>query len=112
MLVGVACFACGASPAQESKTPVQVMIVPADRVVEKCPCDDQEDAAAPRRKPTEYVHVGEWQSPRSALRAEAAIAKSPRGTVGESGYVDLPQLTLHQGIPEGRVSRMGRYGWR
>lgn len=114
MLVGVACFACGTSPAQESKTPARMIVVPADRVVEKCPCGgDEDEAAMPARKATEYVHVGEWHSPPSARRAEAEIAKSPRGTIGESGYVELPRLTLHQGIPEGRVHRMGRgYGWR
>lgn len=114
ILLATACFACGASPAQESKTPwqasavSQVMIVPADRVVERCPCDDDAlDSASTARKPVEYVPVDEWQPPMAARRIESRIA--PRGSAPAT-YVNLPKLTLHRGIPEDRVTQMG-YGY-
>lgn len=99
------CFACGPSPAYEAKAPVRVVEVPADRVVEKCPCEDAEDDAPTARKPIAYVPVSEWQSPPAAKRSEEEIAASPRNG---AGYVELPKLTLHQGIPTGRAYRLAR----
>ena len=114
ILLATACFACGASPAQDAKTPSQasevrqVMIVPAERVVEKCPCDEDALESAPTaRKPVEYVSVDEWEPPMAARRIERRIA--PRGSAPAT-YVNLPKLTLHRGIPEGGVTRMG-YGY-
>jgi hypothetical protein len=108
-----ACFACGASPAYEAKAPAtvalpanQVVVVPADRVVEKCPCDgDAESSPRAPDKSVQYVHVTEWQSPAAAKRAEAFVAEDPlRFRVS----TPPPALTMHQGIPETRVHRMGR----
>jgi len=98
---------CGASPVNEPKTPTAVFIVPADRVVEKCPCDG-DDEAPPLRKPVEYVHVDQWQSPPAAKKAEAFIAENPSlfATPGDPPA----KLTMHQGIPETRIIRLGR--WR
>lgn len=107
-----ACAACGTSPGYESKTPAAVMVVPADRVVEKCPCDEEAGQAPAQRKSVEYVRTDEWQSPPAAHRAETFIAENPRRFV--SNAPPPPALSLHQGIPETRFSRMGGYGpiWR
>jgi hypothetical protein len=113
-----ACAACGASPAYEAKTPAtvtvptnEVMVVPADRVVEKCPCDGERSADGPTwAKPVQYVHVTEWQSPASAKRAEAFVAEDP-SRFRASGPPP-PALSMHQPIPETRIVRMGRSGWR
>ena len=103
-----ACVACGASPAYDAKTPNsvtvptnEVMVVPADRVVDKCPCGDE------RTKSVQYVHVTEWQSPAAAQRAEAMVAEDPsrfRASTPAPGA-----LTMHRPIPETRVYRSG---WR
>lgn len=114
-----ACAACGASPAYETKTPAtvtvpanEVVVLPADRVVEKCPCDgDRGEVEAPTwAKRVEYVHVTEWQSPASAKRAEAFVAEDP-SRFRASGPPP-PALSMHQGIPETRITRLGRSGWR
>lgn len=112
-----ACVACGASPAYETKSPAtvalpanEVVVVPADRVVEKCPCHGTGDAEAPTwPKRVEYVHVTEWQSPASAKRAEAFVAEDPSRFRSPH---PLPALSMHQGIPETRITRLGRSGWR
>lgn len=107
-----ACAACGSSPAYEAKTPTAVMVVPADRVVEKCPCDAADEQAPPQRKRIEYVHVSQWQSPPAAQRSEATIAENPNAF--RSSLPPPPALTMHRPIPETRFSRMGGYGviWR
>lgn len=111
-----ACAACGASPAYEAKSPTvsvpanEAMVVPADRVVEKCPCDgEREGEASSRSKGVEYVHVTEWQSPASAKRAEAFVAEDPSRFKSPH---PVPALSMHRGIPETRIYRMGRSGWR
>ena len=112
LAVVAACAACGTSPAYESKTPAAVMVVPADRVVEKCPCDGDADQAPPQRKGVEYVHVDAWQSPPAAKRAEESIAENPNRF--HASTPPPPALTMHRPIPETRFSRMGGYGliWR
>lgn len=111
-----ACFGCGASPVHEAKAPTvtvpanEVVVVPADRVVDKCPCDSDEQATpASPRKSVEYVHVTEWQSPGAAKRAEAFVAEDPSRF--RSAH-PVPVLSMHQGIPETRVHRLGhtRFG--
>ena len=104
-----ACVGCGSSPAYESKTPAAVMVVPADRVVEKCPCDDDAAQALPPRKRVEYVKVEDWQSPPAAQRSEAFIAQNPDRF--HASAPPPPALTMHRPIPETRFSRMGGYGW-
>jgi hypothetical protein len=112
-----ACAACGASPAYEAKSPTvtvpasDVVVVPADRVVEKCPCDGEREADAPSwAKRVQYVHVTEWQSPDSAKRAEAYVAEDPSRF--RASTPPPPALSMHQAIPETRIQRMGRSGWR
>ena len=113
-----ACAACGGSPAYETKTPAtvalpanEVIVVPADRVVEKCPCDGAGEGEAPTPpRRVEYVHVTEWQSPASAKRAEAFVAEDPSRF--RSSGPPPPALSMHQGIPETRITRLGRSGWR
>ena len=88
------------------------MVVPADRVVEKCPCDEDVAQAPPQRKSVEYVSVDAWQSPPAAKRAEAFVAENPDRFHAASPAP--PALTMHRPIPETRFSRMGGYGvfWR
>lgn len=111
LTVAGVCAACGSSPAYESKTPAAVMVVPADRVVEKCPCDDADEQARPRQS-VEYVPVEAWQSPPAAQRAEAFVAQDPNRF--HAATPPPPALTMHRAIPETRFSRMGGYGliWR
>ena len=113
-----ACVACGASPAYDAKTPAtvavpsnEVMVVPADRVVDKCPCGAEGATANPAQaKSVQYVHVSEWQSPAAAKRAEAFVAEDPSRFKASTPAPGA--LTMHQPIPETRVYRMGRSGWR
>lgn len=93
-------------------TPVQVVRVPADRVVEACPCnaDDDEDALPPLavKKPVEYVRLDAWEPPPSVKEIEARI--EPRGNKAPD-YVRLPSLTLHREIPPATMARR-MYYWR
>lgn len=102
-----ACVGCGTSPAYEAKTPGTVMVVPADRVVEKCPCDEQVEQAPPQRKSVEYVQWDEWQSPPAAQRAESFIAANPNRF--RASAPPPPALLLHQPIPETRFAWMGPF---
>ena len=111
----LACFAigCGPSPALQPATPVRVVRVPAERVVQKCPCDeddeaDEDEAASPPKKPLEYVQIDEWQPPPSVQALEARVA--PRGNAPPT-YVQLPRLTMHREIANTTIYRRGYY-WR
>jgi len=75
-----------------------VRVVPADQVKGTCSCDDDELEAAdetPRRRPTEYVKLSNWQPPPSVEELEAALP--PRGDEPQS-LTKFPPLTLHQQI--------------
>lgn len=93
---------------REPVTAPPAVVVPADRVVEKCPCGEDEEADDCTRKPVEYVHVTAWQSPPSARRVEEHVAAQPAVGAG-GGRIVMPKLTMHQGIPEGRAWRLGRF---
>jgi hypothetical protein len=84
----------------------EVVVVPADRVVDECPPESQRMRAGK----VEYVPMAAWQSPDAAKRAEAFIAENP-SSIRSSG-APLPALTMHQPIPETRIYRLGRSGWR
>jgi hypothetical protein len=91
---------CGPSPMEPRY--VEVVPVPADRVVSACACDDDDEyelVLAPR--PVEYVPLEAWQAPPAVQRFEASAP--PRGPVPAS-YVSYPRLTLHEPIPDAYVS--------
>jgi hypothetical protein len=110
----LACFAigCGPSPALPPPTPVRVVRVPAETVVQVCPCDhdddevDDDDAPPPPRTPLEYVRIDEWQPPPSVQELEARVM--PRGNKPPT-YLRLPRLTMHREITNATAYRRGYY---
>jgi hypothetical protein len=98
--------ACGPSPTAPPPRYVEVVPVPADRVVERCACDDDDDETFVAR-PVAYVPIDAWEPPPSVKRFEAEVP--PRGAEPPS-YVQFPQLTLHESIGETSIARRGR--WR
>ena len=89
---------------------------PPNAVVVVVDCDDLEDAdqddgesaATPPKKPVEYVHITEWQSPPAARDIEGRI--EPRGSKPPE-YVHHPTLTKHREIAPTTTYRTGRYWW-
>lgn len=108
LVLAFATAACGASPAAPARTAgaVEVVPVPADRVVQRCPSDDDEDEA-PAPRGVEYVRLEDWQAPPSVAHLESQLP--PRGAEPPA-YTQFPRLTLHQSIPSTSF-RATRY-WR
>lgn len=99
-LVALASTVVACEPAPPPpRSPVGVRVVPADRVKGTCACEDDDLVAdeddVPRRKPTEYVKLRDWQPPPSVEELEAALP--PRGAEPQS-FTKFPSLTLHQQI--------------
>lgn len=100
-LAAIVISGCGPSPAMEPSTPAH-----ARRDVVACACDDalDDDLAAARPKPVEYVRIDEWEPPPSVKAIEARI--EPRGDEPPD-YVDLPRLRLHREIVPVTMYRRG-----
>jgi len=102
--VALATVGCGRSPAN---APMRLVRVPVGQAPPSCDGDDDDDAAPPPPKPVEYVRIDEWQAPAHVQEFESQVI--PRGAAKPS-YIQYPKLTLHQPIPETRVSgRLRRY---
>ena len=65
-----ALFAVGCGPSPALRGPVQMVKVPADRVVDcDCDADDDDDEVEVAQKPVEYIPIETWTPPPPRWRA-------------------------------------------